>query len=180
MLCPYCGFDNFDGIDSCTQCLMDLRALDEPQGESPIEDSLIREPVKCLDPNPAIMVTPDTSIADVIETLVGKNIGCVLVGAEGQVEGIFSERDVLLKIAHRLDEVRDHAVSEFMTPEPEMLEETTPLAFALNKMSVGDYRHLPLTKERRLEGIVSLRDFLAFLFRWYPDLASTESASTSE
>lgn len=170
MICPFCSFDNIDGVDSCAQCMMDLRSLDEPRGATPIEDSLIHEPVECLDPKDAIMVARETSVHDVIEVLVDKNIGCVLVGEDGRVEGIFSERDLLLKVSGRLEEVGDHPISEFMTRDPEMLEVSISLAFALNKMSLGDFRHLPLTRNRRLAGIVSLRDFLAFLFRWYPDL----------
>ena len=172
MICPYCAYDNIPGNDTCEQCLMDLRSLDEPAGESPIEDSLIHEPVRCLDPKPTISVAPDTSVADVIEVLVEKNIGCVLVENDGGVQGIFSERDVLLKVSQALDEVSDRPVSEFMTPNPEQLDEATPLAFALNKMSGGDFRHLPLTRGGRLSGIVSLRDFLGFVFRWYPEMSS--------
>ena len=172
MICPYCAYDNIPGNDSCEQCLMDLRSLDEPAGESPIEDSLIHEPVGCLDPKPTISVAPDTSVADVIEVLVEKNIGCVLVENDDGVQGIFSERDVLLKVSQALDEVSDRPVSEFMTPNPEQLDEATPLAFALNKMSGGDFRHLPLTRDGRLSGIVSLRDFLGFVFRWYPEMSS--------
>ena len=173
MICPACGFDNIPGVDTCEECLMDLGHLDEPKGGEPVEAGLIGEPVKRLDPNKAIMVTPDTTVREVIDTLVSKNIGCVLVGESGRVEGIFSERDVLLEISHRMEEVADRPVSEFMTRDPETLEDSVSMAFALNKMSVGDFRHLPLTVGGRLEGIISLRDFLAYVFRWYPDLAET-------
>jgi CBS domain-containing protein len=175
MICPFCNFDNIDGIDSCEQCLMDLSSLDEPQGETPIENSLIREPVECLGPTEAVMVGPGTSVRDAIEVLVAENIGCVLVGQNRRVDGIFSERDLLLKVSGRLDDVGDHPVSEFMTRHPEMLEINAPLAFALNKMSTGDFRHLPLTRNGRLAGVVSLRDFLGFVFRWYPELAPRDA-----
>ncbi len=173
MICPYCDFDNIPGVDTCEQCQSDLGDLDEPKSGEPVEAGLIGEPVKRLHPNKAIMVTADTTIAEVIDTLVSKNIGCVLVGEGGRVEGIFSERDVLLKISHRMEEVASKPVSEFMTRDPEMLEETVSMAFALNKMSVGDFRHLPLTLDGKLEGIISLRDFLGYVFSWYPDLAET-------
>ena len=120
-------------------------------------------------------MAPDTSVAEVIEVLVEKNIGCVLIEDADGVRGIFSERDVLLKVSQALDEVADRPVSDFMTESPEQLDEATPLAFALNKMSVGDFRHLPLTQGGRLSGIVSLRDFLGLVFRWYPEMSSTET-----
>ena len=175
MICPYCNYDNLPGIDTCDQCLMDLQQLDRPSSDSPIEDSLIREPVRCLGPKMAVSVSPETTVSEVVEILVEKNIGCVLVEADGRVVGIFSERDLLLKVSAVLDDVADRPVSDFMTERPETLDESTPLAFALNKMSVGDFRHLPLTHDGHPSGIVSLRDFLAFVFRWYPEMSSSET-----
>ena len=57
-----------------------------------------------------------------------------------------------------------------MTTEPETLEADAPIAFALNKMSSGDYRHVPVMRDGHVEGVVSLRDVLRFLSEWYPDL----------
>lgn len=151
---------------------MDLRSLDEPQAATPEEHSLIHEPVKKLEPKPAVMVAQETPVAEAIAIMVEKHIGCVLVGTPEQVVGVFTERDLLLKVAHRLDELSDLPVSGFMTREPEMLEQETPLAFALNRMSVGDFRHLPLTEKGKLRGIISQRDFLGLVFQWYPELAA--------
>ena len=53
---------------------------------------------------------------------------------------------------------------------PDTLEIDALLTFAFNKMSSGDYRHIPVTRDGRVEGIVSLRDGLRFLSEWYPDL----------
>lgn len=152
---------------------MGLAVLDLPTGSTPIEDSLIREPVETLNPNEAVMVTGDTTIEDVVELLVERNIGCVLVGTPDSVEGIFSERDVLLKLSGGMAELRSRPVRDFMTPRPEMVECSLPLAFGLNQMNVGDFRHLPLTRSGKLAGIVSLRDFLGIVFRWYPDLGTS-------
>ncbi|MEE2778249.1 MAG: CBS domain-containing protein [Acidobacteriota bacterium] len=149
---------------------MDLRALDLPQGATALEESLIHETLSSLDPKTAVMVEPDSSVRDAVTTMVDNNIGCVLVGRGRAVIGIFSERDVLVKFAGRMTEAGDEPVRRYMTPNPEMLESSTALAFGLNRMSLGDFRHLPITKQGRFEGILSLRDFLGLLFRWYPDL----------
>jgi len=175
MICPYCGFDNLEGADSCEACLMDLRALDEPRAETALEDSLMHEPVESLGPKTALIVPPEASIRDALECMVENNIGCVLVGSEAEVVGIFSERDVLLRVAGRMEEVEAEPVSRFMTVSPQMFEVGTPLAFALNRMSLNDFRHLPLTEKGRLLGIISLRDFLGLLFRSHPDLALEDS-----
>ena len=57
-----------------------------------------------------------------------------------------------------------------MTSDPETLEADVPIAFAVNKMYSGDYRHVPITRGGRVEGVISLRDVLRFLGEWYPDL----------
>jgi CBS domain-containing protein len=170
MICPSCGQDNIAGVDACENCLTDLSSLDVPQGDSPIEDSLLREPVSALGPKEAVIVPPETRVKDVIASLQKHNIGCVLIGTAEKVEGIFSERDALLKIADREKRVALRPISEFMTTSPEMLEVDTPLVFALNRMALGDFRHLPLTEKGQLRGIISLRDLLAFLEKWHPDL----------
>jgi len=88
--------------------------------------------------------------------------------------GIFSERDVLLRIAHRFNQVATRPIAEFMTTDPVTLEADAPIAFALNKMSSGDYRHVPVTRGGHVVGVLSLRDVLRFLSEWYPDLIPTE------
>lgn len=151
---------------------MDLSNLDAPEPETPLEDSLMNEAaVDSLGPKTAVMVTPETTVREAIEKMIANNIGCVLVGKNDEVVGIFSERDLLLAIADRLEEVQDEAIEEFMTRNPETLESSVPVVFALNRMCLGDFRHLPLTEKGRLKGIISLRDFLTLLFRTYPDLS---------
>ena len=96
--------------------------------------------------------------------LAEQSIGCVLVTQNDRLVGIFSERDVLLKLNTRAAELADHPVSEFMTPDPQSLDVDAKVAFALHRMSVGHYRHVPLTdKEGRPTGIISVRDVLRYL-----------------
>ena len=102
--------------------------------------------------------------------MVDQKIGCLIIAEDGKPIGIFSERDVLLRVSHILDEVADKPISEFMTKRPERLDENTPLAFALNMMSVGDFRHLPVLRDGELAGVISLRDVLSYFCSWYPEL----------
>ena len=170
MICPDCQHENFAGADDCANCGQDLTGFDEPAGGSPLEEAIMQAPIERLSPKPPVMVPPDTTVADAIETLCARGIGCVLVGGPDELLGIFSERDALLRIAHRYDRVASRSISEFMTSDPETLEADVPIAFALNKMCAGDYRHVPVTRDGRVAGVVSLRDVLRFLGEWYPDL----------
>jgi CBS domain-containing protein len=170
MLCPSCGYDNIDGVDTCENCTEDLTALDAPVADSAIEASIMKESLAALKPKKPIMVGPDTTVAEAVAELCKHNIGCVLVGDADHVQGILSERDVLLRVADRYEQVAGEPVSAYMTPEPQMLDLETPIAFALNRMAIGDFRHVPVTSKGRLVGIISVRDLLSFLSEWYPDL----------
>jgi CBS domain-containing protein len=101
----------------------------------------------------------------------------VLVGTPDDLLGIFSERDLLLRVADRYEMVRDQPVSEFMTRDPETVAADAPITFALNRMEVGDFRHVPVTRAGRLCGVISTRDVVEFLAQRYPDLIPPQAAS---
>ena len=170
MLCPYCNFENIAGADTCEGCSQDLTSHEQLGPQSEMEQSILETSVAHLGPKIPLIVAPDTSVGDVITILQENHIGCVLVGSAERIEGIFSERDALNKVAGRFGEVAPQPISRFMTPDPETLDANTPIAFALNEMSVGHFRHLPITYQRKLEGVISIRDMLQFLSSKFPDL----------
>src|SRR5262245_41350561 len=153
MLCPYCRHENIDGADQCESCLMDLQPLDLPAPETLLEDRLINEDVAKLGAKRAIMVSPRDSIRDAVETMVKHEIGCVLVHDGERAVGILSERDLLLRVGLGLESIESQPVSTVMTRDPLTLDCGAPLAFALNYMTLHDFRHLPLTRDGELEGI---------------------------
>jgi CBS domain-containing protein len=170
MICPDCQHDNIPGVDDCASCGQDLTGFDEPVGNSPLEATIMESSIERLHPRPPVIVPPDPTVAEAITTLCDRHIGCLLVGEPDNLRGIFSERDALLRIAHRFDAVSSQPIADFMTSDPETLEVDVPIAFALNRMSSGDYRHIPVTRDGRVEGVISIRDVLRFLSEWYPDL----------
>jgi CBS domain-containing protein len=79
--------------------------------------------------------------------------------------GIFSERDLLTKVAGTAVDYERQPVSQFMTSNPETIQATDRLAFALHKMDCGGYRHLPVIKDGRPLGMISVRDMLRYITR---------------
>jgi CBS domain-containing protein len=85
----------------------------------------------------------------------------VLVLDDEWLAGIFTERDLLLRCADKdLDRLK---LSEVMTREPQALREDDTLACALNLMSVGGYRHVPILRDGHLIGFLSVRGILRYL-----------------
>ena len=93
-------------------------------------------------------------------------VGTVLVvDADGKLAGIFSERDLLLRVPDEAAKSGTQPLSEFMTPNPETVRLDDPLALALQKMDVGGYRHLPVVTDGTPVGVISVRDLMRHITR---------------
>jgi CBS domain-containing protein len=93
----------------------------------------------------------------------------LVVDEAGMLVGIFSERDLLTKLPDGATPYRDLRVDQFMTPGPETVTADDTLAFALHKMDVGGYRHLPVVRNGKPEGVISVRDMLRHITRLCKD-----------
>ena len=161
MICPDCGHDNIAGVDTCEACGQPLVEFD-PSGTE-LEQSITRHSIKVLLPPTPISIQADATVREAIRVMVENRIGCLLVEEGGQLTGVFTERDVLNKIALETANL-DGPVSTFMTRSPETITARDSIAYALHAMDVGGYRHIPIvTDSQRPTGIISVRDILRFL-----------------
>lgn len=163
-ICPDCGFDNIEGAEYCEQCQVSLSDLYLHEPATAVERGLLEDHVDVLKPNEPIVVTSDTPAANVISLLAEKDIGCVLVVDNEEIVGIFSERDALLKLGTRFAELGSQPVSEFMTKKVQGLDQGAKVAFAVHRMDLGSYRHIPIIDaDGHPTGIISARDILRYL-----------------
>ncbi len=163
IICPDCGFENIEGIDACEQCQQPLTNLGWRMRNSSVEASLFRDRISALSPKRPATVSPTTAVGSVLEKMAGDSIGCVVVVEGDSVVGIFSERDALLRLNIEASQLAQRPIRDFMTPQPEMLEADDKIAFALHRMDVGGYRHVPILTDGKLEGVISVRDILRYL-----------------
>src|SRR3954466_1746633 len=123
---------------------MDPDDLDESSQE-PLQGPLLTEPISSLKLGPAITVPLDSTLQSTVEVMQTRHLGCVLVvDGDGVLKGIFTERDLLTRVAGRKYDWNAVTVAEFMTAEPESLHRSDGIAWALNLMCIGGYRHVPL------------------------------------
>jgi CBS domain-containing protein len=161
--CPYCQAENIEGADLCEQCNGSLADLSVRIPATRVEADLLRDRIERLWPKSPSTVSPDTPVKRVLQKMVDERIGCVMVVEGDRLAGIFSERDALMKINADAPRMMDRPISQFMTANPVTLEANDKIAFALQKMNVGGYRHIPILFSGKLVGVISIRDILRYL-----------------
>jgi CBS domain-containing protein len=164
IVCPYCNTENIEGADECAECGQPLDDTHLAPPNTEVERSLLRDRISVLVPKSPIVAQPTMPVGDVLKLMVQHRIGCVVVAEGDRPVGIFSERDALRKINTEGPALAARPVSEFMTPKPQTLVADAKIAFAVQRMDLGGYRHLPIVDEQgSLVGIISARDILRHL-----------------
>lgn len=131
-----------------------------------LDSAFLCRSVSVLNPKDPLCVQQTVSIEDVIGILTKNKIGCVLICDETKkMTGIFTERDLLLKVVGALKPVDwKRSIQEVMTPNPMGIEPDETIAFALNLMSHGGFRHLPLIdKDGFPIGVISVKDVIDYI-----------------
>ena len=127
-----------------------------------LDNQFLCQSVSVLNPKPPICVAEDESLENVLTRFNTNNISSVLVLDEaGKVCGIFTERDCIRKVVASYPEGKNKPVRDFMTRDPVVQLPDISMAYALNLMSHGGFRHIPLVdKDGTPIGIVSIRDVM--------------------
>jgi len=164
MFCPSCGYDNIEGVDRCEECMTPLLNLDVPRLDSTegLARSVMEDKLNQLEQE-FLGVSPDASVDEVIGKMKAAGLGCVLILDRGQLVGIFTERDLLNKLTGKDASSHSIPVKELMSANPEILHETDSVATALNKMSMGRYRHIPVRKADGSYSVTSIKHVLKYI-----------------
>ena len=103
-----------------------------------------------------------TSVRDAVGLLAGRRIGAVPVTRDGEVAGIFSERDVVYRLSTEGASILDKAVGDVMTAPAITVEPQTTVLAASSARARRRIRHLPVVEGGKLTGIVSIGDLVAY------------------
>jgi signal-transduction protein with cAMP-binding, CBS, and nucleotidyltransferase domain len=135
-----------------------------------LDERVFKEPIKILDLRAGhVAIPPTASIGEAARVMKENRIGCVLVEEQGKLVGIFTERDILIKLVGTGYDPAKVLVEGVMTRNPETLTPEDPIAFAMQLMSVGGFRHVPLVDaDRRPVGILSVKDIVDYIVEYFP------------
>lgn len=110
-------------------------------------------------PVAVISVAPETTITEVVRILAEKRIGAVLVmDAQSALVGILSERDIVRTLASHAGDTFAMTAAQLMTHSPTVTSPEASVVDAMEIMTEGRFRHLPVVSDGKLVGLVSIGD----------------------
>ena len=113
--------------------------------------------------NDVLTIEPTATLAAAIKLLADRKIGAIVVtGADRQVIGILSERDIVRTFAANGPAALDQQVAQVMTRKVMTCDEAETVASLAERMTQGKFRHLPVVERGRLAGIVSIGDVVKY------------------
>jgi CBS domain-containing protein len=109
-----------------------------------------------------VSVDCDTPVREAVRLLAENKIGSLPVLRDDEVAGIMSERDIIYCLARDGAAVLDWPVEKVMTSPAITVTRDMPVLAALSTMSQRRIRHLPVVDGKRLIGLVSIGDLVAY------------------
>jgi CBS domain-containing protein len=107
-----------------------------------------------------VSVQHDQTVLEASRLMTERNIGAVPVLRDGALVGIFSERDLLRRVVAAGRSPGLTRISEVMTANPRTVPPAEPVENCLFLMKEYGFRHLPVSENGQVKGLVSLRDIL--------------------
>ncbi len=152
---------DFDDIDPT----MVERDLHEIRG------ALLNDTIAVLGPAEPVCLGETATVQEAIERMLAhRQAGVLVIDADGRLAGIFTERDVLTRVAGLGRDPRQTALGAVMTRDPAALGPGDRVAYAVHSMSVAGYRTVPLVDaERRPLGVVTVSDVIRWLAGLFPE-----------
>ena len=141
---------------------------EESPGPSELESALANVTLADVVTQAPLILEGATSLADAIRRMREDRRACVLVVESGKLAGIFTERDILMKVAGTPMNLERTRLDEVMTRDPVTLPADSNVAYALNLMVLEGFRHIPMVDDdERPVAVVSMRNLIEYLGSFY-------------
>jgi CBS domain-containing protein len=138
-----------------------------------LDGALWKEPLTAIPTRPLLVCDADTSVRAAMQAMQQGHRGYVVITEDGtartRLTGIFTERDILLRVIDGGRNPAEIRIGDVMTRDPETLPVDARIAWALNMMSIGGFRHVPVVdREGRPTAVVAVRDIVELLVESFP------------
>lgn len=120
-----------------------------------------------------VTAASDETVSRAVGSMVKNGVGAVLVLDGGALRGILSERDVVERVVGEGKDPSTTRVGDVATAQPVTVDVDTPLRECAEILRSKGFRHLPVLRGGRPEGILSSRDFFAFIAEGFERLVET-------
>ena len=131
-----------------------------------IQEALAEETVAAIRSRPYAEIASDKSVYGALQALAGLKVASLMVVENERLVGVFTERDVLERVALRFDEVKRLPVREVMTSNPVVVYETDSAGAAFSAIAIAGFRHVPVIDVNgAVVGVISPRRVFEFLQR---------------
>ena len=159
-------FDDFHLMSEDEEWYEGLESDDE---ESEMSEAVkIQDPISSLGLQPPLVVELGTNMKNALNSLQQEKQNCLLITHNNNLKGILTERDILLKVTGKGFDLDLVTVDEFMTEDPEYLTPEDPLAYALNKMHIGGFRHVPIVNDlMKPVGLISISNIISTIADYF-------------
>jgi len=108
-------------------------------------------------------IHPDGTVFEGLKMMAEKGVGALLVMKQGEVMGIFSERDYARKVILKGKNSQNTPVKDIMTSDVIYLRADQTVKECMEVMTANHIRHLPILEENELVGIISIGDVVKAL-----------------
>jgi signal-transduction protein with cAMP-binding, CBS, and nucleotidyltransferase domain len=129
----------------------------------------VNQPLRELPLTPPLFIESATPVSRAIEAMRSAGSSCVLLGEQGQLEGIFTERDVVTKCMGEGFDWSQPVGAAVSTHAPRTIAAGRSLGEALAAFQQHGYRTLPVLDGDRVLGLVRLGDVLTHLAEEFPE-----------
>jgi len=146
-----------EGLASVCESAEDRKTIFIPE-ETGMSKRVIRD---VIEGRPLITAKKEMTVRAACQEMAARKIGALLIVDRRKIQGIFTERDALVKVLAAGLDPETTLLSQVMVTEPLTIRDARPLSHALHMMAEGGFRHVPVTDDDgHPVGMVSARDAL--------------------
>jgi CBS domain-containing protein len=142
---------------------------------------LLTTPVARIMATDLLMVGPEDGVAAAADRMKAHHVGCALVAdAAGALVGVFTERDLLMRVVGAGLAPGAVSVGDVMTANPRTIDASMSVSAAFDLMNEHGFRHAPVMEDGGVVGVVSMRDLFRVRMRHVEMQLSEETTSLRE